>query len=68
MAQLSVLKTWLQARLNVSERGANLVEYILLIVFIALAVTLAIIGLKNAISDKFGSASNCLNTQPNGGC
>ena len=35
---LFVLKTWLQAKFTKDERGANLVEYILLVALIALAV------------------------------
>ena len=35
---LFVLKTWLQARFSNDERGANLVEYVLLLTFIALVV------------------------------
>ena len=35
---LFVLKTWLQARIAQDDRGASLVEYILLVALIALAV------------------------------
>jgi Flp pilus assembly pilin Flp len=47
-----------------NERGANLVEYILLIAFIALLVVVAITGLKTAISDKFDTSKDCLNNAP----
>ena len=36
MTQYSIFKTWMVARFTKDERGANLVEYILLIAFIAL--------------------------------
>ena len=35
---LFVLRTWLQARFTATERGASMVEYILLVALIALAV------------------------------
>jgi Flp pilus assembly pilin Flp len=56
-----VFKTWLMARLNLkSERGANLVEYILLLTFIALVV-IAVVGLLGKkVSSKFSSASTSL--------
>ena len=39
---LFVLKTWLQAKFSNDERGASMVEYILLVALIALAVVVAI--------------------------
>ena len=58
---LYVLKTWLQAKLNVTdERGANLVEYILILTFIALVVILVVTQLGHKVSEKFSSASSQL--------
>jgi len=56
-----ILKSWLQAKLAKDERGANLVEYILLIALIALLVFAAVAFLKNRIGDKFSAAGTTLN-------
>jgi Flp pilus assembly pilin Flp len=40
------------------ERGANLVEYILLITLVALAVIAAVVFLRGQVSDKFGDAGS----------
>lgn len=56
---LPTLWSWLNAKLHMGEhdeRGANLVEYILLIVFIALLVIAAVTFLKNQVGDKFSEA------------
>jgi Flp pilus assembly pilin Flp len=53
-----VLKTWLQARLTTDERGANLVEYVLLVALIALAVIAAVVFLRGQVSDKFNDAGS----------
>ena len=39
---LFVLRTWLQAKFTETERGASMVEYILLVALIALAVIAAV--------------------------
>ena len=39
---LFVLRTWLEARFTATERGASMVEYILLVALIALAVIAAV--------------------------
>jgi len=62
---LFVLKTWLQARFAKDERGANLVEYILLVALIALAVIAAVIFLRGEVSDKFDETGSKLSN--NGG-
>ena len=59
---LFVLRTWLQAKFTKDERGANLVEYILLVALIALAVIAAVIFLRNQVSDKFSEAGSKLST------
>ncbi len=57
---LFVFKTWLEAKFAKDERGANLVEYILLIAFIALLVILAITFLQTRVSSKFSDAGSKL--------
>jgi Flp pilus assembly pilin Flp len=58
---LFVLKSWLTARLNVrDERGANLVEYVLLLAFIALIVIGVVKLLGEKVSTKFVDASSNL--------
>jgi Flp pilus assembly pilin Flp len=56
---LSVYKAWLIAKLGIKdERGANLVEYILLLTFIALVVIAVVTALGGKVSQKFSSASS----------
>jgi pilus assembly protein Flp/PilA len=62
---LFVLKTWLQARFTKDERGANLVEYILLVALIALAVIAAVVFLRGEVNDKFSETGSKLSS--NGG-
>ena len=61
---LPTLWTWLNAKFHMGEyddeRGANLVEYILLIVFIALIVLIAVKVLGRTVSTKFSSADTGL--------
>jgi len=60
MTKLNSFSTWL--RTTRDERGANLVEYILLVAFIALLVIGAVFGLRQAVGSKFDGAKSCLNT------
>ena len=62
---LFVLKTWLPTKLAKDERGANLVEYILLVALIALAVIAAVIFLRGQVSDKFNEAGSKLSNNGN---
>jgi Flp pilus assembly pilin Flp len=62
---LFVLKTWLQAKFAKDERGANLVEYILLVALIALAVIAAVLFMRTQVSDKFNDAGSKLSNTPN---
>ena len=59
---LYIMKTWLEAKFSreEGERGANLVEYILLIALIALLVIAAVAFLKNRVGQKFSDAGNSL--------
>ena len=43
---LFVLRTWLEAKFAKDERGASMVEYILLVALIALAVIAAVVFLR----------------------
>ena len=61
---LSVWRAWIQARVN-SERGAGLVEYILLVALIALAVIAAVVFLRNQVSGKFSEAGSAISAMPN---
>ncbi len=63
---LFVLKTWLQARFTKDERGANMVEYILLVALIALAVIAAVVFLQGEVKQKFSDAGTELSNAPNG--
>ena len=62
---LYVLKTWLQAKFTKDERGANLVEYILLVALIALAVIAAVIFMRGQVSSKFNEAGSKLSSNGN---
>jgi Flp pilus assembly pilin Flp len=62
---LFVLKTWLQARFAKDERGANLVEYILLVALIALAVIAAVVFLRGEVNDKFSETGSKLSSNGN---
>ena len=58
---LFVLKSWLKARMNVdSERGATMVEYVLILALIAILVIGVVAALGGKVSQKFSSASSGL--------
>jgi Flp pilus assembly pilin Flp len=57
---LFVLKTWLQAKFARDERGASMVEYILLVALIALAVIAAVVFLRGQVQSKFSDAGSQL--------
>ena len=57
---LFVLRTWLQAKFAKDERGASMVEYILLVALIALAVIAAVVFLRGEVQDKFSDAGTKL--------
>jgi pilus assembly protein Flp/PilA len=52
---LFVVRTWLQARFTTTERGASMVEYILLVALIALAVLAAVSFLGGTMTSKFNT-------------
>jgi Flp pilus assembly pilin Flp len=56
--QLAVCKAWLQARLGLrSDRGANLVEYLFLLLLIAFVVLIAVKFFGTSVSHKYSDAS-----------
>jgi len=57
---LFVLRTWLRARAHRDERGANLVEYLLLVSLIAIAVIGAVLFRGSQLSPKFNQAGSTL--------
>ena len=59
------LGAWLSARLPRGERGANLVEYLLLVSLIAMAVIGAVIFLGGELRDSLsGAGSELSNISP----
>jgi Flp pilus assembly pilin Flp len=59
--ELSIFKAWLSAKLGVtSERGANMVEYVLILTLIALVVIIVVTALGDRVSNRFSSASSAL--------
>jgi Flp pilus assembly pilin Flp len=55
---LAVLTVWLRARLGVdTQRGANLVEYVFLLVLIALVVLITVQLFGTSVSHKYSEAS-----------
>src|ERR1700737_968854 len=59
---LFVTRTWLEAKFAKDERGASMVEYILLVALIALAVIAAVVFLKNQVNGKFNDAGSKLSS------
>ena len=58
---LFLVKTWLQARFGSdSERGATMVEYVLILALIAILVIGVVAALGNSVSSKFSEASSGL--------
>ena len=59
---LFVTRTWLEARFTATERGASMVEYILLVALIALAVLAAVSFLGKGMNDKFNTEGSQLSS------
>ena len=59
---LFVIRTWLQAKLTTTERGASMVEYILLVALIALAVLAAVSFLGGQMTSKFNTEGSVLSS------
>jgi Flp pilus assembly pilin Flp len=62
---LFVVRTWLSAKFTKSERGASMVEYILLVALIALAVIAAVVFLRDQMDSKFNEAGSQVSRLPN---
>ena len=60
MLQYEFLSLWVKARVT-SERGASLVEYSLLVAFIAIVCVGAVTFLGREVSDGISSAGTSLN-------
>ena len=61
--QLDLLRAFISARFHLGERderGANLVEYILLIAFIAIIVIVAVKVLGRTVSGQFSTSDSNL--------
>jgi pilus assembly protein Flp/PilA len=61
---LFVLRTWLQARFTKDERGANLVEYLLLVSLIAMAVMAAVLFMGKQLDSSFDNAGSKVSATP----
>lgn len=59
---LFVFRTWLEARFTATERGASMVEYILLVALIALAVLAAVTFLSRTINDAYNREGSQLSS------
>ena len=59
---LFVWRTWLQARFTDTERGASMVEYILLVALIALAVIAAVQFLGGTMTSKFNTEGSIISS------
>jgi len=58
---LNILKTWFMARFHInSERGATMVEYVLILALIAIVVIVIVTALGKSVSNKFSQASSGL--------
>ena len=55
---LFVVRTWLQARFTKTERGASMVEYILLVALIAIAVIAAVMFMRTQLESKYSDAGS----------
>ena len=54
------LRSWVRAKIAVDERGANLVEYILLVALIAIAVMAAVLFLGGGLTSKYSDSGSRL--------
>ena len=61
---LFMIRNWLSVRFARDERGANLVEYILLVSLIAMAVIAAVVFMRGELSGSFDNAGSRLSDAP----
>ena len=57
---LTFMKAWLTTRFTHTERGATMVEYVLILALIAIFVIAVVTALGNSVSSKFSQASSGL--------
>ena len=57
---LFVLKTWIQAKFALEERGASMVEYGLLLALIAVIAIVAVRALGSGVSTKFSAVNSSI--------
>lgn len=62
---LFMVKSWLTTKLARDDRGANLVEYILLVSLIAMAVIAAVVFVGGQLNNSFNTAGSKLSNTPN---
>ena len=62
---LFLVRSWLSARFARDDRGANLVEYLLLVSLIAIAVMAAVAFLGGELGSSFNHAGSKLSDTPN---
>lgn len=62
---LLVLTTWFQARLSRDDRGASLVEYLFLVLLVAVAVMAAVIFMRGELTASFDEAGSRVGSAPN---
>ena len=55
---LFLVKTWLKARFSNTERGATMVEYVLILALITILVIGVVAALGGQVSSKFSQASS----------
>jgi pilus assembly protein Flp/PilA len=58
---LFILKTWLQTRFGADERGASMIEYGLLLIFVAVVCLVAVQFFGEQTSARFTSISSSIN-------
>jgi Flp pilus assembly pilin Flp len=54
------LRSWVRAKITLDERGANLVEYLLLVALIAIAVMAAVLFLGGGLTSKYSDSGSRL--------
>ena len=59
---MTALGAWLRAKLPREDRGASLVEYVLLVSLIALAVIAAVVFLGGVLNDSYSNAGSELSS------
>jgi len=62
---LFVLRSWLQAKFTEDERGASMVEYILLVALIAISVMAAVVFMRGELDTNFSDAGSKVSNAPN---